>query len=73
MIYNWKKIFFLVVLVLFALIIINIILQQFGWPGITGGFAGGIAGAFIAIMIQREPYLKIEAAKPLKTRKKRRN
>lgn len=72
-IYNWKKIFLLSFIVLLILIILNLIMQQMGWPVITGDFAGGFAGAVVAIMIRREPYVKIDPVKPVKTRKKRRN
>lgn len=72
-IYNWKKIFVLSLVVLVLLLVLNVLLQMLGWPGITSGFAGGMGGAVIAIMIRREPYVKIELVNPPKTRKKRRN
>jgi hypothetical protein len=70
-IYNWKKIFFLVAAVIGVLIIINIILQSIGWPGISGGFAGGMGGSVIAVFMHRPPFVNIELVKEVK--KKRRN
>jgi len=71
LIYNWKKILILVVVVIIILVALNYILQSMGWPGITGGFAGGMAGAVIAIMMRRPPYLTIELVS--KNKKKQRN
>jgi len=71
LVYNWKRIFLLVAIVILVLIVLNFVLQYLGWPGITGGFAGGMAGAVIAIMMRRPPYLKIELVS--KNKKKSRN
>ncbi|MDD4156558.1 MAG: hypothetical protein PHY08_08315 [Candidatus Cloacimonetes bacterium] len=71
LIYNWTRIFILVAVVIVVLIILNYVLQSLGWPGITGGFAGGMAGAVIAIFMRRPPFLKIELVN--KNKKKRRN
>ncbi|MDD3686156.1 MAG: hypothetical protein PHE56_05255 [Bacteroidales bacterium] len=69
--YNWGKIVLLSVGVLAGLILLNIILQIFGWPGINGGFAGGLGGAIIAIYMRKKPFLNIEAiAKEKKKRRK---
>ncbi len=69
--YNWKKIILLAIGVFAGLVIINFLLQSFGWPGITGGFAGGLAGAIIAVYMRRPPFLSIELIN--KKKKKRRN
>lgn len=71
LIYNWKRILVLSAIIIIALIMFNYVLQYFGWLGMTGGFAGGMAGVVIAIMMRRPPYLKIELVN--KTKKKGRN
>ncbi len=68
-IYNWKKIFLLVFVVILLLIIFDAILKYYEWPGISPGFAGGMAGATIAIFMQRPPFLRIEQI----AKKKKRN
>ncbi len=71
-IYNWKKIFLLILGIVFGLIILNFILQSAGWPGITGGFAGGTGGALIAVFMNRPPFVNVELVEKPK-KKKRRN
>ena len=71
LIYNWKKIFLLALILIVALLALNYLLQFFGLPGITGGFAGGMAGAILAIVMRRPPYLIIEQV--TKEKKKKRN
>ena len=71
LIYNWNKIFLLIAAIVVVLIVINVIFQAIGWPGITGGFAGGLAGAVIAVYMRRPPFLKVELVN--KQKKKRRN
>lgn len=80
MIYNWKKIFILVAVLIIVLLGFNYLLQAFGWPGITGGFAGGLAGSILAVVMQRPPFLIIELAskdrsgeKSSTSKKKKRN
>jgi hypothetical protein len=69
--YNWGKIVLLSIGVLVGLILLNIILQIFGWPGINGGFAGGLGGAIVAVYMRKKPFLNIEAI--AKEKKKQRN
>ncbi|MCK9254464.1 MAG: hypothetical protein GX793_02255 [Bacteroidales bacterium] len=60
LIYNWKRIALLSLVILVALVGLNFVLQYYNWPGINGGFAGGIGGALIAIYMRRPAFLKIE-------------
>lgn len=69
--YNWSKISLLAAGIFVVLIILNYVLQTMGWPGITGGFAGGLAGAIIAVYMRKPPFMQVELIKP--SRKKRRN
>lgn len=69
--FNWKKIAFLAIGVLVGLIVLNIVLQSLGWPGINGGFAGGMGGALIAVLMRRKPFLDVELIS--KEKKKHRN
>jgi hypothetical protein len=71
LVYNWNKIFLLIAAIIILLIVLNIVLQSLGYPGITGGFAGGLAGAVIAVYMRRPPFLKVELVS--KQKKKRRN
>lgn len=70
-IYNWKRIFFLAAILVVVLIAFNYGLQALGMPGITSGFAGGMAGAILAIVMRRPPYLVIELV--TQEKKKKRN
>lgn len=69
--YNWKKIGFLSIGVFGGLIILNTLIIYLGWPGINGGFAGGIGGSLIAIYMRRPPFLKIELANPANEKMKK--
>ncbi len=70
-IYNWSKIFLLILVIIAVLVILNIVLQAIGWPGISRGFAGGLGGAVIAVYMRRAPFVNIELVQ--KAKKKRRN
>lgn len=59
-IYNWSKILLLVLAIIAVLVIINLAIQNAGYPGISSGFAGGMAGAVLAIFMRRKPFLIIE-------------
>lgn len=69
--YNWKKIFRLCLVVMLILFLANMIIQMLGAYGLSSGFAGGVAGAVIAIMMRNPPYTTIELVKQEK--KKRRH
>lgn len=69
--YKWVKILILGVVILFALILFQLIMQFMGWPGMNGGVAGGLAAAAIAIFIRRSPFLEVSLiSKPDKKSKK---
>jgi len=69
--YNWKKILVLCLIVMGILFVVNMIIQLLGSYGLTSGFAGGIAGAIIAIMMRKPPYVVVELVrKPGKKRHK---
>lgn len=71
LIYSWKKIIFLSIGVLIGLIVLNMVMRELGWPGLNGGFAGGMGGAVVAVFMRREPFLTVELV--AKEKKKRRN
>jgi len=71
-IYNYKKIFLLVIGLIAVLIVLNILFNSAGLPSIGGTYLGILGGAILAIFMRRSPFLEIElVSKP--TRKKRRN
>ncbi len=68
--YKWLKILVLGVFTLFGLVLLQIILQFMGLPGINSGVAGGLAAAIIAIFIRRYPFVEINLiSKPGKKNK----
>lgn len=70
--YNWGKVAILSFVVLIALIIIQLVIQSYGWPGMNGGVAGGLAAAIIAIFIKRSPFVDVQLiSKPGKQKKKK--
>lgn len=70
-VYNWRKIFLLSLIVVAVLLLLHIILILIGLPGLSSGLAGGAAGAAIAIFMRKPSYVKIEML--TKPGKKRRN
>ncbi len=70
--YQWGKVMILGLVVLIALIIVQFLMQYYGWPGMNGGVAGGLAAAVIAIFIRRPPFVEITLIRrPGKNRKKK--
>lgn len=69
--YNWKKIFRLGLIVMASLFVVNVIIRLLGAYGLTSGFAGGLAGAVMAIVMRKPPYVVVELVR--KPGKKRRN
>ncbi len=68
--YKWVKILVLGVFTLFGMILLQLILQFMGFPGINSGVAGGLAAAVIAIFIRRHPFVEITLiSKPEKKKK----
>lgn len=61
----------LVAAVIVALVLLNILLQYIGWPGVNGGMAGGMGGAVIAVFMSRPPFVVIEQVGAKKKKKKR--
>ncbi|NLA24261.1 MAG: hypothetical protein GX879_04765 [Bacteroidales bacterium] len=59
-VYSWKKIFWLCLIVFIGLMILNLIIILIGGPGITSGFAGGLGAAVVAIMMRRPPYVEVQ-------------
>ncbi|HXK81743.1 MAG TPA: hypothetical protein PLO05_06275 [Bacteroidales bacterium] len=71
LIYNWRKIFLLALIIIAVLMILHAVMVSVGLPGVSGGIAGGAAGAVLAIFMRKPPYLNIELVKH--SNKKRRN
>lgn len=69
--YNWKRILLLSLIVIAVLVLIHVFLISIGWPGLSSGISGGIAGTSIYIFMSRPPYVNIELVE--KKSKKRRN
>ncbi len=67
--YKWGKVFLLAAVVFTILILVNLFLQMIGWPGITGSFAGGLAGAVMAVFMRRPPFVEIELVPKQKKKK----
>lgn len=70
--YSWKKILILAIFTLFGLVLLQVILQFIGLPGINSGVAGGLAAAVLAIFIRRHPFVEISlVSKPEENKKKK--
>ncbi len=64
--YKWFKILILGIVILFSLILLQLIMQFIGLPGMNSGVAGALAAAFIAIFIRRPPFVEIKLIKKAK-------
>ena len=58
--YNYKAIGLLTAGIVAGLVLFHLILLSIGYPGVTGGMAGGITGALLVVFMQRKPFLILE-------------
>ncbi len=58
--YNWGKITLLILGIVAFLLLLHLILQAMGYPGVSSMMAGGITGVILVIAMQHPPFINIE-------------
>lgn len=58
--YNWGKILLLVIGIIVFLILLHLLLQTMGFPGVSSMMAGGITGFVLVLLMQHKPFVNLE-------------